>query len=269
MGRDVVVRLTTVLGFDRIPIVSHYLGLPLFRSNKISDFSFLMDKLDRKLAEWKSKLLSKASRLTVCNRIDAKIRRFWWGTKDENSRTLCFRAWESLCIPKSFGGLGLWRSAEMNRALLAKWCWNLLSGHTSWCLLLLRGKYLRDSSFLCVVAKPTDSLFWKSILAMKPLILKGVCIHLGRGDWVDLWLHPWVPKHPTFRPQPTCTRQPGFQVVADLLLPNGNWNMNKLHDCFSPANCLLIQDIHRPRQPKDDIWIWTPSVSGKFSTKSA
>ncbi|KAL5562354.1 hypothetical protein UlMin_032101 [Ulmus minor] len=223
--------LTTVLGFDRIPIVSHYLGLPLFWSNKISDFSFLMDKLDRKLVGWKSKFLSIASHQvfikaaslavpsyamqaiglpkTVCNRIDAKIRRFWWGIKDENFRPLYLRAWESLCIPKSFGGLGLRRSAEMNRALLAKWCWNLLSGHTSWCLSLLRGKYLRDNSFLCVVAKPTDSLFLKSILAVKPLILKGVCIHIGRGDWVDLLIHPWVSKHLTFCPKPTCTRQPG------------------------------------------------------------
>ncbi|KAL5555796.1 hypothetical protein UlMin_038032 [Ulmus minor] len=133
-------------------------------------------------------------------KIDAKIKHFWWGTKDENSIPLCLWVWESLCIPKSFGGLGLQCSTEMNRALLAKWCWNLLSGYTSWCLSLLRGKYLRDSSFMCVVAKPTNSLFWKSILAVKPLILKGACIHLGRGDRVDLWLHPWVPKHPTFRP---------------------------------------------------------------------
>ena len=58
-------------------------------------------------------------------------------------------------------------------------------------------------------------------------------------------------------------------MVADLLLPNGSWNINKMEDCFSPADCLLIQEIHRPRQPEDDIWIWTPSLSGKLSTKSA
>ena len=39
----------SILGFEMIPILSHYLGLPLFRSNKISDLSFLVDKLDRKL----------------------------------------------------------------------------------------------------------------------------------------------------------------------------------------------------------------------------
>ncbi|KAL5561521.1 hypothetical protein UlMin_031268 [Ulmus minor] len=112
----------------------------------------------------------------------------------------------------------------MNRALLAKWCWSLISGHTSLCLSLLRGKYLRDTSFQCVLAKPTDSLLWKS---------------------------------------------PGVIVVADLLGPNGNWDVRKLHASFSPADCVLIQSIHRPRNPGFDRWIWTLLASGEFSTKSA
>ena len=91
--------LVSILCFERILILSHYLGLPLFRSNMISDFPFLLDKLDRKLTCWKSKFLSKAGRLmltkeacltiptnamqsialpkAVCFTMDAKIHRFW------------------------------------------------------------------------------------------------------------------------------------------------------------------------------------------------
>ncbi|KAL5546619.1 hypothetical protein UlMin_006306 [Ulmus minor] len=58
-------QLTDFLEFERIPMDSCYLGLPLFRSSKKNDFNFLVDCLDTKLAGWKSRLLSKASRLTL------------------------------------------------------------------------------------------------------------------------------------------------------------------------------------------------------------
>ncbi|KAL5555798.1 hypothetical protein UlMin_038034 [Ulmus minor] len=58
-------RLVRILAFERIPILIHYLGLPLFRSNRIRDFSFLVDKLDRKLVGWKFKLLPKTGRLLL------------------------------------------------------------------------------------------------------------------------------------------------------------------------------------------------------------
>ncbi|KAL5547593.1 hypothetical protein UlMin_002824 [Ulmus minor] len=96
-------QLTDFLEFERIPMDSCYLGLPLFRSSKKNDFNFLVDCLDTKLAGWKSRLLSKASRLTliksvalampiyamhtakipkaICAKLDARIRRFWWGAK--------------------------------------------------------------------------------------------------------------------------------------------------------------------------------------------
>ncbi|KAL5578759.1 hypothetical protein UlMin_011201 [Ulmus minor] len=110
-SRDLEASVSDILWFERIPILSHYLGLPLFHSNKVSDFSFIVDKLDRKLAAWKSKLLSKDSRLvlikyvglaipnyvmqsvslpkTACSRLDSRIRKFCWGTRAESSRLLC------------------------------------------------------------------------------------------------------------------------------------------------------------------------------------
>ena len=58
-------QLTSMLGFEHIPIDSCYLGLPTFRSNKKNDFNFLVDCLDYKLAGWKLRLLSKVSKLTL------------------------------------------------------------------------------------------------------------------------------------------------------------------------------------------------------------
>ncbi|KAL5555562.1 hypothetical protein UlMin_037798 [Ulmus minor] len=289
--RELEQQITGILQFERIPILSTYLGLPLFRGKRIRDFAFLLDKLDKKLAGWKAKLLSKASRLVliksvaqaipnyvmqstaipkvVCEKMDSTMRSFWWGARDTSTKPLCLRSWDKICSPKSFGGLGLRRSYDMNHALLAKWSWDLISGKSSLCLSMLNGKYLQDTTFISVTAVPSDSLFWKAILAVKSLVLRGACIQVGTGSMVDFWLHPWVPKHPLFRPQPICERGPGTLVVSDLLNPDGNWNLQKLYTVFSPADCVLIQSMHRPRLSGVDRWIWTHSSSGKFSTKSA
>ncbi|KAL5563016.1 hypothetical protein UlMin_032763 [Ulmus minor] len=253
--RDLEEQITGILQFERIPILSHYLGLPLFHGKRIHDFAFLMDKLDKKLAGWKAKLLSKASRLvliksvaqaipnyvmqsttipkSVSEKMDSRMRSFWWGARDTSARPLCLRSWDKICTPNSVGGLKLRRSYDMNSALLAKWSWDLISGKSSLCLSILCGKYLRDKTFISVSAFPSDSLFWKVVLAVKGLVLWGACIQVGIGSMVDFWLHPWVPKHPLFRPRPICERGPGYLVVSDLLNPDGNWNLLKLHAAFS------------------------------------
>ena len=241
--RDMEVWLTNILQFERIPILSSYLGLPQFRSKKISDYSFLLDKLDKKLAGQKSKLLSKASSLvliktvglaipiyamqsislpkTICERMDSRIRKFWWGARNDDSWPLCLWTWESICTPKTCGGLGYQKSIDTNRALLAKWCWSLLFGHSSLYLSILRGKYLRNNSFLMSSVHPSDFLFWKGILSIEPLVLRGACIQVRDGVRVDFWIHPWVPNHPTFRPVPICPRSTGSMVVSNLLKLNG------------------------------------------------
>ncbi|KAL5555923.1 hypothetical protein UlMin_038159 [Ulmus minor] len=106
--------ISQIMGFEHIPLTSCYLGLPMFRSQKMRDFNFLVECLDSKLVGWKAQLLSKAGRLTliksmalalpiyamhsikvpktICAQMDARIRRFWWGSNDTNPRPLCLKA---------------------------------------------------------------------------------------------------------------------------------------------------------------------------------
>ncbi|KAL5574921.1 hypothetical protein UlMin_016620 [Ulmus minor] len=105
--------ISSLLGFDKISPSSAYLGLPLFRSGWSEDFNFLVEKLDTKLAGWKSKVLSKAKRLvliksialslpvytmqsmklpkSISSKLDAIIRNFWWSASKSNN-PLCLKA---------------------------------------------------------------------------------------------------------------------------------------------------------------------------------
>ncbi|KAL5556427.1 hypothetical protein UlMin_038663 [Ulmus minor] len=57
--------ISQIMGFEHIPLTSCYLGLPMFRSQKMRDFNFLVECLDSKLVGWKARLLSKVGRLTL------------------------------------------------------------------------------------------------------------------------------------------------------------------------------------------------------------
>ncbi|KAL5544206.1 hypothetical protein UlMin_007990 [Ulmus minor] len=123
--------ITNFLGLHHMHECSKYLVIPLFFSkSQVKDLDFVVHKIQNKVASWKSKLLSKAGRLkliktvgstlpfyammttpfpkSVCQKIDYTLMKFWWSSNGNNDRTLCLKAWESFCKPKSWGGVGLY-----------------------------------------------------------------------------------------------------------------------------------------------------------------
>ena len=96
-----------------------YLGAPLFLTRSPSkDFKFLQEKLESKLAGWKSKTLSWARRSTLitsvaqaipsytlstfhiptknCDKLDSLTRRFWWKPKEKEGRFIAWKQWDRL-----------------------------------------------------------------------------------------------------------------------------------------------------------------------------
>ena len=141
-----------------------YLGAPMFLSKAPSkDFSFLQDKLEAKLMGWRSKCLLWAGRKTlinsvaqsipnytmstfsipnkVCDRLDSLNRRFWWKPNQSEGRYIAWKAWDSLCCPRSVRGLGFKKAKNINSAMLAKLAWMIASKRNSLCMRILRAKY--------------------------------------------------------------------------------------------------------------------------------
>ena len=144
---DVQQEIKNMFGAQVIWQHEKYLGLPLLvgRSKRYS-FNDIKEKLSKKLARWKEKLLSKASKEVVikavaqailtyimscfkipnslCDDMTSMIWNFWWGQK-RDERKMAWLSWEKLCEPKDVGGMGFRELKQFNLALLANQGWLL------------------------------------------------------------------------------------------------------------------------------------------------
>ena len=78
-----------------------------------------------------------------------------------------------------------------NKSLLCKWLFKLLNEEGVW-QELLKNKYLYSKSLSQVLAKPSDSPFWKGLMRVKEEFFSRGSFHVGDGQntrfWEDTWL---------------------------------------------------------------------------------
>ena len=86
--------------------------------------------------------------LSICNELDRIFKKIWWGFPSNKKRNLSLKPWDSLCIPKPLGGLGLRKMREVNLALISKLGWKLLTNLDSLWVSQMHCKYLNSSTFL-------------------------------------------------------------------------------------------------------------------------
>ena len=68
--------------------------------------------------------------------------------------------WESVCISKDKGGLGIRKARDQNAALLTKLGWKILNDKET---LILHTKYLKHHTLYTWPLKKTSSHYWKNI----------------------------------------------------------------------------------------------------------
>ncbi|KAL6208769.1 hypothetical protein ACLB2K_019714 [Fragaria x ananassa] len=269
-----------------------YLGMPLIHSRvSASTYTSLVDKVQSRLASWKSKTLNMAGRLTliqsvtssipiyamqtaklpssICEKLDKLNRDFLWGDS-EQKRKIHLTNWDMVCRPKCFGGLGIKKSSDMNKAMLAKVSWRIIQEDKGLWNEIYQQKYLKADSILQKnYDKPTNcSSTWSAIVSGAELLRKGVQWRIGNGCTAKFWVDSWSPCGILENVALDHEIIDLHAYVCDFWTGN-SWNLDLLFSHLPIDVVHIIASIPISDGNLQDRLIWGNSSSGVFSVKSA
>ncbi|XP_042973154.1 uncharacterized protein LOC122304957 [Carya illinoinensis] len=256
--------LMEVAGLHASTNLDKYLGLPSVVSmSKMRAFHGIVDKVIKRLDNWRNKFLSKAGKeilikvvlqalpnysmsvyllpKALCSRLHSCFAKFWWGHQDNRTK-IHWKSWDFLSSGKAVGGLGFQDLHSFNLALLAK-----QAGLGS------RPSYL-----------------WRSMFQSIPLVEEGLMWQVGDGTKIRIWKDKWLLRNSSNRIQSPVVVLHEDAVVAELIDVHTRWwNMDLLRTMFQEDDVQEILKLPLCFLPHPDTLMWKGTVNGLFSVRSA
>jgi hypothetical protein len=262
-----------ILQLEQETFEAKYLGLPTPDGRMGKDkFESLQAKLAKCLVEWDDNHKSQAAKevlikaigqaipiyvmsvfklpLGLCDELTKIIRRYWWGAENGKRKTH-WVAWDIMMRPKDYGGVGFRDMRLFNQALLARQAWRLLQNPQTLCAQILKAKYYPNGVLLDTVISGNGSSTWHAIEYGLELLKQGVIWRIGNGASVRAWRDPWIPRHVNHKPK-TEQGRCCYRWVADFLLPDGSWNLQRLGQYLGQEDIDAIAQIKPSRRHERD-----------------
>ncbi|KAK9924950.1 hypothetical protein M0R45_033291 [Rubus argutus] len=165
--------------------------------------------------------------------------------------------------------MGFRNLAPFNHSLLAKQGWRLITQPDSLVARVFKARYHPNSSFLEANHLPDMSYTWRSILAGKKVLSKGIRFQIGIGNNVSLWNDPWLPLPHNFKPFSSPREGTESWKVGDIINQQShNWIHPVISELFSKAEVELILKIPLSHSTAEDRLIWHFDTKGRFYVKS-
>ncbi|XP_031127477.1 uncharacterized protein LOC116029567 [Ipomoea triloba] len=265
-----------------------YLGLPSFIGReKRAVFSYIEDRIKHRIGSWSKKLISQAGKEvllksvaqsmptfsmsvflipdSVCSSIERAMNRYWWRTGCESG--IHWKAWDHLCIPKKYGGLGFKDLRAFNLAMLGKQAWRFLTRPHFLVARVYKARYYPKVSFIDATLGSNPSFCWRSIMAAHEMVCTGVRRRIGDGKSTLIWGHPWLPDDPDPMVHTAMPPELSGALVSGLIDPaTGTWDHAIVHDIFLQSEVQRILRI--PISPQyEDSWYWKGNPGGNYTVK--
>lgn len=170
-----------------------YLGVPFIAGKKGREaYSFIIDKVKKRLTGWKAKTLSMAGRVTlaqscimsipnyvmqsnclpasICDEVEQLCRNFIWGSTAE-VRKCHLVSWDTVCRSKEDGGLGFRSLRSVNASYMMELGWELITNREALWVKVVRGKYnCGNLIFLTMKCGSKASHIWRGIIKYWSLV---------------------------------------------------------------------------------------------------
>jgi hypothetical protein len=285
-----------------------YLGLPVGASpRRVSTWEPLLESLRKRLGVWSNKYVSFGGRIVLLNavlnailvfylsylkipvQVWKKVRRiqreFLWGARTGHKK-ISWINWDTICLPKKKGGLGVRDIRAVNISLLTKWRWKLLDNSQAVWKEVLVSKYganvvgrleLGDN------VKPWySSLWWKDVCSIGENLginwfSQNVSKKVGNGAQTNFWVDRWIGEIPLKDRFPrlfSISRQKEA-TVAEIWDPGSAdfkwrllwrrrlfvWEENVVEELKGVLNEAIVS-------AEVDCWSWRPDKNNIFTVSS-
>lgn len=292
VSQDLVETLSNNIQIGITNDLGHYLVVPMIISRKDKDmYTYIVDRIRKKLFEWKAKNLSFTGRVTlaqssimslsayvmqimtlpasICDKVELLCRNFIWGSTSD-ARKCHLISGESICRPKEEGGLGFSNLRMVNRSFLMKLCWNLMTNHKALWVELVRAKYSYGRSILPNMKLGSrPSHLWRGMIQSWPYIEQDPSWVVRDGQDVRFWQDSWVPNFGPLKDH-VVSDIPHYarNFLVSSHCSSCGWSWDGFSGFLPEAICQKIAGIRPPPQGCFDFPIWVFSSDRFFSIKS-
>jgi hypothetical protein len=270
-------RVKDMLGCNIVKFPIKYLGLQLaLRPLTRAEWQPMIDQATRLVPAWQRGMIGREGHLVlikavmsarpthhllvanapawVLEEIDKHLRAFLWAGKKEVNGGQCLVAWDSVCRPEQFGGLGIKSLRLQGMALRARWEWLRRTDQT----------------------KPWQGLRMEKDEEAVGIFQALTVIQVGDGNSLLFWRDRWINGRSASEIAPDLvaaipTRCKNSRKVAEALIEH-NWigdcaqhlDEHNLMECLRLWNEILR--IQRDPMAQDE-FTWMGSKSGAYTAK--
>ncbi|KAJ9535294.1 hypothetical protein OSB04_un001606 [Centaurea solstitialis] len=207
------VEILKVLPFKLGSLPVRYLGVPLISTRLYhKDCLGLIEKVKKRVLDWKNKWLSFAGRLQLINSVLSSISVYWaslfllpvsvvkeierllrsflWSS-GEAIKGKAKVKWGNVCLPREKGGLGVRSLRVWNRTLLAKQVWKIIDNNDSLWVKWIHEYRLKGKNFWEVGNVFDASWFWRKAVMIRNQFRDQIVHLIGDGKGTSLWFDNW------------------------------------------------------------------------------
>ncbi|KAL8127117.1 hypothetical protein AgCh_014147 [Apium graveolens] len=268
------------------------LGLPslIGRSKKIV-FNFLKERVNKKIADWSNKTLSKAGKTilikgvaqsiptycmscfkipkSLCNDIERLMNGYWWNSGEAQTKGIWWLSWERMGVAKCQGGMGFRNLVGFNLALLGKHIWNFLENPHSLVARVFKARYYPNNHLLQAIRGGGSSYIWSGLWEAKEMLKTGYRWILGDGESIYAHKDPWLRSKKDFYVEGYQQNSTRDEKVSFYFRHNiKEWDDEKVQMAFSNIDAGAVLETRVPQNPRADRLAWTLSIDGKYSVKT-
>ncbi|KAL0367294.1 UNVERIFIED_CONTAM: hypothetical protein Sradi_3619500 [Sesamum radiatum] len=279
--------LLAILNFQERHLPIRYLGLPLLASRlTIADCQPILQKIDAHIKGWEGVMFSFAGRVQliksvlsalqvywamafilpkhIIKEIEKRLRNFLW--RGSLERGYAKIAWQMVCRPVNEGGLGIRDIQALNRGLMSRHLWRIITHDSTSIWVTWIFQYRLQNYSIWTISARAGTWGWRKMIRLRDTLRPYIRYQIGEGTSFSLWHDPWNARGPLILQFPSGPRHTSIPISAPLstVIWDESWVWTPITDMESVDITHDLPTIHGGR----DRILWT-GPRGSFSSAAA